>query len=389
MSSSRSFDARALVEWPRFDLALAGFFAVLSQLEVWSARDVEWSVAGRWTTVFLVLVAAGSLAFRRTRPFSAYLVNTAAVAAVSLMGAPVVFTVLALNLIGIYSVAAYAKRRHQWLSIGPAVGLVVVFLIAFARFGGFVGAALVVALWLAAWLSGRLYGRRLREVELIRERDATNTALVEERARLVVEEERNRLAGEIHDLLGHALNVIVMHAGAGRLAVDNSPAKARHVLETIEETGRSALGELDGMLDQMGSRDGGGNQPVPGIRDLESLSTRVAAADLPVVMEVDGDVSSVPPGVSFAVYRVVQEAITNTLRHARASSAEVSVAVTDTSVDVSVSDDGEGVGQLTPGRGLIGARERFALHGGDLRWRNRGRGGFTVEGHIPLQRSND
>jgi signal transduction histidine kinase len=374
---------------PRFDLALAAFLLVLFQIQIWLSRDVVWLWEGRWTTAILVFVAAGSLAFRRTQPLAAYLVNTAALVTVSFLGVPgIAFTVFALNLVGIYSVTAYGSNGHQWMSVAPATGVLAVYFIAVTEFGGLIEAALVVSLWLGAWFAGRLYGGRVRELDLIRQRDATATSLAEERARLVVEEERNRLAREIHDLLGHTLNVIVVHAGAGRLAVDKNPTKVRHVLNTIEDTGRAAMGELDDLLDQMGEV-GSDDRPIPTIEDLEELSTRVTAGDLIVTLEIAGDTSSVPPGVSSAVYRVVQEAMTNTLRHAGASGAEVSVNVTEASVDVSVRDDGDDAGELTPGRGLTGARERFALHGGTLQWGRHEEGGLTLEGHIPLARSDD
>lgn len=388
-SASRGSRDSELFGLPRVDLALAVFVLVLFQVQIWLSRDFVWVREGRWTTAVLVFVAAGSLAFRRTQPLAAYLANTAALIAVSFFGAPgVAFTVFALNLVGIYSVAAYGSHRHQWISVAPAVGVLAVYFIAVAEFGGVVEAALVVSLWLGAWLAGRLYGSRVRELDLIRQRDVTTTSLAEERARLVIEEERNRLAREIHDLLGHTLNVIVIHAGAGRLAVGKNPTKVRNVLNTIEDTGRAAMTELDGLLDQMGGA-GTDDRPVPTIEDLDELSARVTAGDLPVSLDVTGDPSSVPPGVSFAVYRVVQEAMTNTMRHAEASGAEVSVCVGEDSVDVFVRDDGDDVGELTPGRGLTGARERFALHGGTLKWGRHEEGGLTLEGHIPFARSDD
>jgi signal transduction histidine kinase len=387
--SRRSGD-RELFGLPRVDLALVTFLVVLFQLQIWLSRDLVWVREGRWTTAVLVFVAAGSLAFRRTQPLAAYLVNTAALVAVSFLGVPgLAFTVFALNLVGIYSVAAYGSNRHQWISVAPAVGVLAVYFIAVTEFGGLMEAALVVSLWSGAWLAGRLYGSRVRELDLMRQRDATATSLAEERARLVVEEERNRLAREIHDLLGHTLNVIVMHAGAGRLAVDKNRMKIRGVLNTIEETGRAAMGELDNLLDQMNSGAEVDDHPVPGIGDLDELSTRIAAAELPVNLEIDGDVSAVPPGVSFAIYRVVQEAMTNTMRHANASEAEVSVSVTEHSVDVFVTDDGNELGEVIPGRGLSGARERFLLHGGTLQWRSHESGGLTLEGHIPLAKRDD
>lgn len=386
-SLSRS-DARLLFGLPRFDLALAAFLLVLFQIQIWLSRDFVWMREGRWTTAVLVFVAAGSLAFRRTQPLAAYVVNTAALVAVSFLGLPgLAFTVFALNLVGIYSVAAYGSNRHQWMSAVPAVGVLVVYFLAVTEFGGVVEVALVVSLWSGAWLAGRLYGGRVRELDLIGQRDASATSLAEERARLVVEEERNRLAREIHDLLGHTLNVIVMHAGAGRLAVDKNPTKVRNVLNTIGDTGRAAMTELDDLLDQIGGA-GVDDRPVPTIEDLNELSARVTAGDLPVSLEVTGDLSKVPPGVSFAIYRVVQEAMTNIMRHADASGAEVSVHVTEDSVDICVRDDGDDVGELTPGRGLTGARERFALHGGTLQWGRHRQGGLTLEGHIPFVRSD-
>jgi uncharacterized protein (TIGR03382 family) len=229
----------------------------------------------------------------------------------------------------------------------------------------------ISALFLAAWLWGE--NQRARELER------------EERARSGAAAERARIARELHDVVTHNVSVMVVQAAAGNDVFDSHPDRARDALRAVEETGRRALGELRRLLDV---EAGDGTLPQPGLARLDDLVGQVRRAGLAVELHVEGTAFPLPEGVDLSAYRIVQEALTNTLRHAQASHATVHVRYGAREVEVEVADDG--VGESAPaesGRGLLGMRERVALFGGDLRVGGRPGGGFAVRARIPVAAS--
>jgi signal transduction histidine kinase len=229
----------------------------------------------------------------------------------------------------------------------------------------------ILALFLAAWLWGE--NQRARELER------------EERTRASAAAERARIARELHDVVTHNVSVMVVQAAAGNDVFESHPDGARDALRAVEETGRRALGELRRLLDV---EAGDGTLPQPGLARLDELVGQVRRAGLAVELHVEGTAFPLPEGVDLSAYRIVQEALTNTLRHAQASQATVRVRYGTREVEVEVADDG--VGESTPdesGRGLLGMRERVALFGGDLRVGGRPGGGFAVRARIPVTAS--
>jgi signal transduction histidine kinase len=234
-------------------------------------------------------------------------------------------------------------------------------------------------LWLFAVLLAWSWGALAR---------ARGERRVAERRQAVLEE-RARIARDLHDILSHTVSVMVVQAAAADDVFESSPEKAREALRRTEETGRQALAELRGFLravraEKDGEADDGGPQPT--LDDVRRLTETMAEAGLAVTLRREGD-GEVPLGVQVNAYRIVQEALTNTLRHARASSAEVLVRVDDAEVSVRVTDDGRGA---TPGRGgghgLAGMRERASLLGGSLRAGPRtDAAGFEVVAHLPVR----
>ncbi|MDQ3781664.1 MAG: histidine kinase, partial [Actinomycetota bacterium] len=193
-----------------------------------------------------------------------------------------------------------------------------------------------------------------------------------------LETERSRIARDLHDVIGHAVNVMVIHAGAGQ-GMNGTDSETRAAFETIATTGRAALADLDRML---GLLEGGAERaPLPGIAQLADLGASITGEALSVRVTVDGDPGAVSPGVGVTVYRVAQEALTNVLKHAGATRAQVSVVVAD-EVTLTVTDDGQG-SPHRPGRGLTGIEERVALHGGSVRFGRGPRGGFEVWCRLP------
>jgi signal transduction histidine kinase len=288
------------------------------------------------------------------------------------------------NLVVTYSIAAHGTSRQAWAALPAFVGGVVFYFVRFPGEGSPTLAAMVVAMWVVAWLVGRMYGARLEQVQLRAERDLARRLAEANTERLALEEERSRIAHELHDIIGHTVNVMVVHAGAGRQAVDHDSGIARQAFETIERTGRAALSELDRVLAVL-RRDQAGQElaPAPGIGDLGELARTMTDTGLKVDVQVTGDPGEVPASVGLAAYRIVQEALTNTLKHAGAGSAAVQVEVAGRRVNIQVADDGGGdPAALQPGRGILGMNERAAMHGGRVGIDRDRQGRFVVTAEL-------
>jgi signal transduction histidine kinase len=292
-------------------------------------------------------------------------------------------------LVALYSVAAHCPRRQAaWA--GLAAGAVLAWPLWTAT-GGIapVWARLVVVVvslgfpalgWLCGAYVSELRGhaaRSRREQEL-----ETGRAVAEEQA---------RVGRELHDVIAHTLSVIVIQAGAAEDVFGTRPQAARQALGSIGSAGRQALAELRRVLQavrpQAGEEDGWALPP--GLSGLGGLLAQVRAAGLDVTARVDGAPADLPAGLDLAAYRIVQEALTNTLKHARAQAAEVNVRYSPAGLLLEVTDDGRpaapaGPRGPAPGRGLIGIRERAALHGGTCEAGPRPGGGFAVRVSLPL-----
>jgi signal transduction histidine kinase len=235
---------------------------------------------------------------------------------------------------------------------------------------------LYAAIMLVGW---SMQSRRLRFDAL--EREQGQAAL------RAAADERLRIAQELHDVVAHSLGVIAVQAGVGMHVIDTDPAEAKRSLEHISRTSRSSLAEIRRVLGLMRSGEPAASYaPTPGLADLPRLVDEVAGAGLPVDLVVADGAGDLPPGVELAAYRIVQEALTNALRHARAQRATVRVSVDAGRLRVVVSDDGAGQngGRRSGGHGLVGMRERVAVYGGSLEIGPGAGGGFRVDASIPL-----
>jgi signal transduction histidine kinase len=366
------------------DLLLAAAFAGVTQAEVWVfSLGNDHPVGLRVVASVLTLVASGALAWRRTRPAAAFWANSAAVVALTAAGySSDVYQWT--NLVVTYSIAAYGTSRQAWAGLPAFVGGVVFYFVRFPDEGSPTLAATVVAMWVVAWLIGRVYGARLEQAQLRAERDLARRLAEANEERLALEEERSRIAHELHDIIGHTVNVMVVHAGAGRQAVDHDSGIARQAFETIERTGRAALSELDRVLAVL-RRDQAGQElaPAPGIGDLGELARTMTDTGLKVDVQVTADPGEVPASVGLAAYRIVQEALTNTLKHAGAGSAAVQVEVAGRRVHNRVAAAGGGdPAALQPGRGILGMNERAAMHGGRVGIDRDRQGRFVVTAEL-------
>jgi signal transduction histidine kinase len=237
------------------------------------------------------------------------------------------------------------------------------------------------------WLAGDvLRGRRL---EATRRREAMERELREreERLRAATTEERRHVARELHDIVAHAVSVMVIQAGAARQVLRSAPDRAEEALLTVETTGREAMTELRRFLGALSEDDeAAGLAPQPGIDELDTLLERVREAGLPVSMEVDGEPRPVPPSLDVTVFRIVQEALTNALRYAERAATLVRLTWEPVQLRVEILDDGPSGGTSNPdGRGLAGMRERASLLGGHVEAGPRVGGGFAVRAWLPIE----
>jgi signal transduction histidine kinase len=244
----------------------------------------------------------------------------------------------------------------------------------------------------AAWVLGRFAHNYRAYAARLEERTAELEQAREELARRAVADERLRLARELHDVVAHAMSVIAVQSGVGAHIATTQPKEARRSLAAIEATSRAALTELRrllGVLRQEGEPEGD-LAPVPGLADLDGLLAELGKAGLAVRLQVEGTPSPLPAGVDLSAYRIVQEALTNVVKHAGPARARVVVGYRDQDVTVEVIDDGRGAatsvrdGRVGTGHGLIGMRERVTAFNGELEVGPRPGGGFRVAARLPL-----
>jgi signal transduction histidine kinase len=239
-----------------------------------------------------------------------------------------------------------------------------------------------------SWLAGFALRERAEQVEAAemratlaeRERDAA--------ARIAVAEERARIARELHDIVAHAVSVMVLQVGAVRHKLPQTLDEDRDALGRVEQAGRTALAEMRRLLGAM-RRDGDGLDlaPQPGLDGLDSLLEDVDRAGLPVRLHVDGETVALPRAIDLSAYRILQEGLTNALKHARASRADVTVRYSPDELEVEVVDDGAGATTSDGlGHGLVGIRERVKIYGGDMNAGPASEGGFVLRARLPLDR---
>jgi signal transduction histidine kinase len=369
-----------------WDSLLALLLAGLAQVELWQALAIG-NYALRWApNVAVTLLQTVPLAWRRRAPLTVLLVvasavtvqrlaEVAGVAAQHPHGFVGVSSIAVLSsLICIYTVSAYGDRVDSAIAAGVAVTGPLLF-----RTPGLFPLHVVSEWWMlfgGAWLLGRVarwgWGSK---------------------SRFAVGQERLRIAREIHDVVASSVTVIAVQAGAARINFDADPGHGREALAAIESKSRQALRELRTLLGLLRSEDqeGPALAPQPSLEGLDDLIREVREAGLDVEMRTEGDPRPLPPGLDVSVYRIVQEALTNTLKHVGPTSAAVVIRYGPHDLEVEIVNEGPvaGVALVGPGSGLgiLGMRERTALFGGSLRAAPRPQGGFGVKARLPLDAS--
>jgi signal transduction histidine kinase len=367
------------------DYAVAVLLVVLAQIELWFGHAVDAPMA---VAVALALVMTGGVALRRRRPLgvgSAVLVANGVLVLVAGTHESVALTVS--WMCALYALAVWTQTAGFLL--GLAVLAAMNTLDAFAP-----GLDLrnSVFFTVVPGIAMVILRRSVRDRQLLTETLAARAELLEReqqlRADQAVTEERARIARELHDLVAHNVSVMVVQAGAERHALSDDQASTREVLTSIEQTGRQALTEarrLLGMLRRNG--DHADLAPQPTIAHIDALVEQVQRAGLSVTLAIEGEQISLPAGVDLCAYRIVQEALTNALKHAGPARAEVRLRYTPPGLDIEIRDNGRGLvdpNRDGAGHGLIGMRERVALYGGTLDAGPRQDGGYEIRAHLPI-----
>jgi signal transduction histidine kinase len=368
---------------PRVDVAIAVGLAAVGTAEMWLLPEAD-PVTG--TVAVLALTAP--LAWRRQAPL---------IAALAVFGALLVtvFAVVPLDravvfipalVIALYSVAVYLplRRAGVGLAFALATGVIGIFVNDGPGFTNLLFALVVVT---GPWVAGRLVRLRTAQAVQLALRAQDRERSQAERERAAVAAERARIARELHDVIAHSVSVMTVQAGALESVLDQDVDKARTAAAAIRLAGRQAQVELRRLLGLLrdDEQDPGRLTPQPGLGDLEQLLATIRRAGVEVHLEIEGAVRRLPPGVDLSVFRVVQEALTNVLKHSQAATAQVGVRFEEDAVAIDVADDGVGDGDASPGgHGLAGMRERLALYGGRLEYGRRSGGGFEVRALLPI-----
>jgi signal transduction histidine kinase len=344
------------------------------------------------------------LAARRIYPIGVCLTIAAAILVVHRYTVPPV--ALGTAIYAAYSAITYSRYRNLAIAVVGVVTLAVAGALGddLPRFPGRLTAIVAIVPAGAAGLGIRVLRHRLADSTARLRRAAAEARVATERA---LTAERARIASELHDVVTHNVSVMIVQAGAARKIMASSPADAEDALLAVEATGREAMTELRNLLgllspaqDDMSAAGSAGAcatgqapgrapaalRPQPGLSEVGLLVERVTATGLPVELTVSGEPQPLPPGANLAAYRVVQEGLTNVLRHAGQATAAVSVRWAE-QLEITVSDDGSGGGlddAAGPGRGLLGLRERLGLYGGELTAGPRPGGGWQVRAALPL-----
>jgi signal transduction histidine kinase len=394
------------MEWLRArplvaDGLLAGLLAAVSLVTLWYVWDeCEADCDPPGVAVGLVLATTLPLVWRRRYPLTVGLVTGLATAAYGFARYPDLAMPIAIGgVVGMYSVAAWGDRRAAVVS-GWVAAVVVVIVMTLPRADADVVDAAFVSLALAgAWVLGdRARVQRALAAELA-ERAARLERERAAEARRAVAEERTRIARELHDVVAHHVSMMVVQAEAGPVAVERDPARAAGAFEAIAATGRQALVEMRRLL---GVLRGDGEPapslaPQPGLAQVPSLVEQVGRTGLEVELVVEGEQAALPAGIDLSAYRIIQEALTNALRHGASGQARVVVRYGERDLELQIDNgvesasgrrQGDSDRQVRrPGRsgqGLIGMRERAILFGGALSAGPAPDGGFTVVARLPI-----
>jgi signal transduction histidine kinase len=373
--------------WFELLIAATGIASML-ELVVW--RDYPGApTTPLWFSLLAMVVLVVPLFTRRRFPFAAPAAYWILAAALTFVDAPLVTFPDSLTIVGIATAFLLGNLRDRRLA---AIGLLVVVASIVTVVYNIPGPQPVSWLifiplrFVAGWVAGYALRERSEQAEAAEARADQAERDREAAARVAVAEERARIARELHDVVAHAVSVMVLQVGAVRHKLPDSQSEDREALKSVERAGRTALAEMRRLLAAM-RRDGDEAElvPQPGLDGLDSLLDEVGRAGLPVELHVEGAPVVLPRGLDLSAYRIVQEGLTNALKHARASDADVTVRYRPDVLEIEVRDNGEGAVTTDGlGHGLVGIRERVKIYGGDMTASPAPEGGFVLTTRLPI-----
>ena len=369
-----------------FDLVI-----VIGAIE--AALEVALDERAPWYAVPASLLIIGVLLGRRRFPFASPVAVWGLAAAFSFMDGRVITSTFALYAAGLaatFLLGNLADLRQA--RIGLVIAIAGAAIVVYNRPAGSAADYLFVpGMFAIVWLAGFALRSRSAEAEAAERRAAEAERRREAAARIAVAEERARIARELHDIVAHSVSVMVLQVGAVRHNLPSGLDDDRQALLGVEQTGRAALTEMRHLLGAMRATDQDPELvPQPSLGDLDALLEKVRRAGLPVELHVEGDPSDLPRAIELSAYRIVQEGLTNALKHAHASHAEVTVRAGDDRVEIEIRDDGKGAGVANGdglGHGLVGVRERVKIYGGEMSCgESPGGRGFVLRASLPVGR---
>jgi signal transduction histidine kinase len=329
----------------------------------------------RWVTVPSAALMTVPLAVRRSSPLAApVVVSVGVVLQSALAESPTAIWVIPIAMLAAYTPGANLPLRPA-LAGGAAV-LAAAWTLALLDSANTASDKVLTApiFTVLPWLVGRVVRRLAEQRQQL-------ARLTDDLARTAVELERARIARDLHDVVAHAVSVMVVQAEAGDSLLDRDPARSREAFAAIESTGRAALADMRRLVHVLRA---GEREPRPDLATLPALVASIRETGLEVDLELDVEPADVPPALGLAAYRIVQEALTNTVKHAQARSARVAVRRQGDQLAVVVEDDGRGPGEPSGGFGLVGMRERAAAFGGVVEASGVAGEGYTVRARLPL-----
>jgi signal transduction histidine kinase len=342
-----------------------------------------------WFDALALVVIIAPLFFRRRYPFGAPVAVGVAVVLTTFVDprlAPFAFVTFLAGCAAVFFMGMLRERSQAVAGLGIALG--VESFVAYKDPKGNLGAFIATSvLFGIVWTIAFALGGKFREADEAKERAARAEREREERAKMAVSEERARIARELHDVVGHSVSVMTVQAAAVRRLLRPDQQREHEALLIVEQTGREALAEMRRMVGVLRRpEEAPARAPQPSLDHLDRLVEQAREAGLPVELRIEGDPVQLPAGLDLTAYRLVQEGLTNAMKHARADRTQVLLRYDDKHIEVTVTDDGQGdhSGGTEGGHGLVGMRERVSVYGGELEAGPRPDGGYQLRARLPL-----
>jgi signal transduction histidine kinase len=373
--------------WRAIDRVFVVFLAAVAIVDLSANSKVEGPL---WLNMALLVGIALTFNWRRTRPLvpAVAVIGGLAVMSLWLTEPPNTFAAVLLMVSVAYAIGRHLHGRRSIYTLGLGTVAIVGLAISFDPHDIFFP---VTFFWILPWLAGRTIRNHTMLARELAEKAERAQHAREEDERRAIALERSRIARELHDVLAHNLSVMVVQAAAARRVLDKNPAAAVEAAALIERTGREALAEIRQLFGPVRRGDGEALSGPPSIARVDGLARRARAAGLRVELRVSGSPVELPAGIDLTAYRIVQEALTNAIKHSGSAQAHVTIAYEPNEVVLSIEDDGEGpregyeLSESGGGHGLVGMRERAALYGGLLQAGRRRGGGFAVRARLPTR----